>query len=90
MPIAPTPPQFRFAGRLLRSKREQLGLTREELATRCRRSVSSITALELDYHPPNLDKVASVAAALGVPIDALLERVDTVDDDDVDDLEVAQ
>ncbi len=77
MPIAPTPPQFRFSGRRLRRIRVDRGLSREELATRCRRSVTTITTLELEYFAsPNLDKVASVAAALGVPIDALLERVD--------------
>jgi transcriptional regulator with XRE-family HTH domain len=79
MPIPAIPATFRFVGARLRSFREARGWSREEVAVRVPCSTSTITAVELGYTIPSVDKAATICAAYAVRLDDVLEPV--VDDE---------
>jgi transcriptional regulator with XRE-family HTH domain len=62
---------YHFDGARLRAAREAAGLTREEVASRIDRSVSTVTLTELNYRPPALETLGAMAAAVGVRVDDL-------------------
>jgi transcriptional regulator with XRE-family HTH domain len=70
------PTRYRFSGARLRARREQIGLTREEIAVRTHRSTSTVAHLELGYiDDPGSAKAAEFASAVGCRVDDLLEPV---------------
>lgn len=56
----------------VRRRREELGLTREQLAAESQTSTSTIARLELQGHMPNARTLARIASVIQLPVDALL------------------
>jgi transcriptional regulator with XRE-family HTH domain len=61
-----------FAARL-RELREKAGLTQAQLAQRSGLHLSAVTRFEQGLREPSLESAASLAGALGVTCDALLQ-----------------
>jgi transcriptional regulator with XRE-family HTH domain len=61
-------------GQRIRSAREALDLTRPELATAARVSVSTIARLELNDRLPSALATARIARAVEVPLEQLLDE----------------
>ncbi|WP_214926408.1 helix-turn-helix transcriptional regulator [Rhodococcus qingshengii] len=59
------------SGTIARSRREELGMTREQLAAKASVSISTIARLELSDQLPGTRNLYSIAAALEVSADAL-------------------
>lgn len=60
------------AGAVVRTRREEIGLTREALALRSEVSTSTLARLELKDHIPSARALARIAAAINVPLATLL------------------
>lgn len=58
---------------ILRSAREALGLTREELARRARTSTSTVARIELNGHLPNSGTIRRLADVLNLSADELID-----------------
>ncbi|WP_390623417.1 helix-turn-helix domain-containing protein [Subtercola endophyticus] len=65
-------------GASLRSAREQIGLTREELARQAKTSTSTIARMELNGHVPNGTTLVRIAAVLGLSADTILPTTPNV------------
>lgn len=59
-------------GNLVRSRREALGLSREEFARQAGTSTSTIARLELNNHLPSVRVLAAIASLADVSIDAIV------------------
>lgn len=73
---SPAPGGGRFAvevGRRVRRRRDALGLTRPELGDLSGVSIDALGLIERGVTVPKADTLARVAAALRVPVDALLQ-----------------
>jgi transcriptional regulator with XRE-family HTH domain len=73
------PTKFHFAGARARAIREDNGEVREQVARRVPCSVATITAFELGYTVPGVEKAATIADAYGCCVDDLLVPVDAPD-----------
>jgi transcriptional regulator with XRE-family HTH domain len=62
----------RLTGRLLKDRREQLGLTQQQLAARLGIHQPAIASLEAGRYPPNIDSLRRVADALDCDLDVQL------------------
>jgi transcriptional regulator with XRE-family HTH domain len=62
---------YRFAGHLLRAKREANGLTRAELGREAGCTESCITLYELGYREPPTSRLVLLAALLGMHVEQL-------------------
>ena len=62
-------------GKRISAARKSLGLTQEELAAKADISPTHIGVIERGVKAPNLDTFVSIANALGVSADALLQDV---------------
>lgn len=70
------PATHHFEGARLRAFRESLGEKREHVAVRVPCSVSLLTAIELGYTVPSVDKAATVCAAYGCRLDDVIVPVE--------------
>lgn len=61
-------------GQRVRDRREELGLSRKELVQRTGLSYPYVSQIETDDRTPTLVTVKKLAAALEVPLDALLSQ----------------
>lgn len=60
-------------GAAVRARREQAGLSLEELAKRVETHFTSISKIELSQRAPSLRIAAAIASALGVTLDVLMQ-----------------
>lgn len=60
------------SGSFARQQREDMGMSREELAHRAGVSVSTIVRLENYDHAPTSRNLAAIAAHLHVPVDKII------------------
>ena len=65
---------MKINSKLIRQKRESLGISQEGLARVADVSTRTISNLELDQGGANVKTLAAVANALGCPMDDLLEK----------------
>lgn len=61
------------SGEIARSRREELGLTREQLARTADVSTSTVTRLELNDHLPGPASLLRLARALDVSIERVID-----------------
>ena len=61
-------------GQAVRTHRKALGKSSEQIARCAGVGRSTVTEVETGKHTPRLDVAASIAAALGVPLDALIRE----------------
>ena len=71
----------RGTGSRIREAREQAGLSQRELAARLRRSKSFVAHIELGTRDPKASTLEEIAAATGVPIETLVRRPATGEED---------
>jgi putative transcriptional regulator len=57
----------------IRIKRKELGISQEELATKCRVSRQTINAIENNKYDPTLSLAFSLANVLGITVDELFK-----------------
>ena len=57
----------------IRIKRKELGISQEELATKCRVSRQTINAIENNKYDPTLSLSFSLANVLGITVDELFK-----------------
>ena len=61
-------------GTVVMRHRQELGLSREQLAVKAGVSSSLIQRIETAGHTPKFDRLTSIAAALGVSVGELIEE----------------
>ncbi len=66
---------IKAVGKRVKAAREKAGLTQEELAEKVNLSISHISCIERGIKPPKLDTFVSIANAIGVSSDILLQDV---------------
>ena len=76
--------QSRKLARMLRSRREELGLSASQLARRANVAVGTVTRIELAQIPaPKVESLRSIADALDLPITDLLATAALLRDDEL-------
>ena len=65
------PPLAKAVGGVIRRRREQLGLSQNQLAERSGVSRPMINAIERDLYAPSIRTLARLAVGLGIPYDQL-------------------
>ncbi len=65
-------------GQRIRKRRQELGLTQDDLAKTLKVTPQHISAIELDQRAPSLDSLVNLAKELGVTTDYLLTGKETV------------
>lgn len=63
-------------GRAIRERREQLGLTQEELGAECGLSQDSLDALERGERDPDYARLVRIADALRTPLSEIVARAE--------------
>jgi transcriptional regulator with XRE-family HTH domain len=69
-------------GSLIRARRSASGLSLRDLAERAKVSNAYLSQIERGLHEPSLSVLGAIAAALDVPLAALLARAGVLEDDD--------
>ena len=71
-------------GAHVRARRLELAMTQEEVAERAGLSAETVSRVERAAYEASLSSAAAIADALGMSLDALLGRPQTVDDGDLE------
>ena len=66
---------LKAVGRRIKAAREKAGLTQEDLAAKANLSTTHIRCIERGVKPPKLDTFVTIANAIGVSSDLLLQDV---------------
>lgn len=66
---------LKAVGRRIKAAREKAGLTQEDLAAKANLSTTHISCIERGVKPPKLDTFVTIANAIGVSSDTLLQDV---------------
>lgn len=66
---------LKAVGRRIKAARENAGLTQEDLAAKANLSTTHISCIERGVKPPKLDTFVTIANAIGVSSDNLLQDV---------------
>lgn len=66
---------LKAVGRRIKAAREKAGLTQEDLAAKTNLSTTHISCIERGVKPPKLDTFVTIANAIGVSSDILLQDV---------------
>ena len=66
---------LKAVGRRIKAAREKAGLTQEDLAAKANLSTTYISCIERGVKPPKLDTFVTIANAIGVSSDLLLQDV---------------
>ncbi len=77
-------PQLEALGALLRAQRLAAELSLRELAQRTNVSNAYLSELERGLHEPSLRVLRAIAAALGTPLGAILDRAGVLGDEKAD------
>jgi transcriptional regulator with XRE-family HTH domain len=64
-------------GARLKALRRALGVSQEELASRCQRSVEAISNIERGLNFPSFDLLIGIASALGIGVGLLFDEEST-------------
>ncbi len=75
--LAPLPSHF--FGQALRALREEAGVSQDELHRRSGVAQSHIAACETGRRSPGYDTISRLAAALGIPLSAIVSRAETIE-----------
>ena len=74
--------QLEAMGAFIRAQRQTAGLSLRDLAGRTHVSNAYLSQIERGLHEPSLSVLRAVAAALGVPVEALLARAGVLEEGD--------
>lgn len=66
---------LKAVGRRIKVAREKAGLTQEDLAAKANLSTTHISCIERGVKPPKLDTFVTIANAIGISSDILLQDV---------------
>lgn len=81
---------LKAVGRRIKVAREKAGLTQEDLAAKANLSTTHISCIERGVKPPKLDTFVTIANAIGISSDILLQDVlDQVGANDRSDIAMA-
>ena len=81
---------LKAVGRRIKAAREKAGLTQEDLAAKANLSTTHISCIERGVKPPKLDTFVTIANAIGISSDILLQDVlDQVGANDKTDIAMA-
>lgn len=81
---------LKAVGRRIKAAREKAGLTQEDLAAKANLSTTHISCIERGVKPPKLDTFVTIANAIGISSDVLLQDVlDQVGANDKTDIAMA-
>jgi len=81
---------LKAVGRRIKAAREKAGLTQEDLAAKANLSTTHISCIERGVKPPKLDTFVTIANAIGISSDVLLQDVlDQVGANDKTDIAIA-
>ena len=65
-------------GRAIRERRDDLGLSQEQLAARCELHRTYLADVERGNRNPSLESIESIAKGLGVPVSELFKHVERI------------
>jgi transcriptional regulator with XRE-family HTH domain len=65
-------------GEAVRAAREELGISQEELASRCGLHRTYLAGVERGARNPSLKSIGKIAIGLGLPVSTLFRRMETM------------
>lgn len=65
-------------GEAVRAAREELGISQEELASRCGLHRTYLAGVERGTRNPSLKSIGKIAIGLGLPVSTLFRRMETM------------